>query len=140
MQMFLREICLRPSCHDCKFKALERPSDITLGDCWGVHEHMPEMDDDKGTSIILLHSEKGQALLDLICETVIHKEADVDIALSPTADSRKSVPPHKNREKFFVMLNEGSELKKLVKLVREPLFKRVLKKSKQLIKKLLFFR
>ena len=33
-QVFLSEICLRPSCHECKFKGLNRLSDLTLGDAW----------------------------------------------------------------------------------------------------------
>lgn len=45
MKLFLCNICLRPSCYDCKFKSLNRPSDITLGDCWGVESYMPDMDD-----------------------------------------------------------------------------------------------
>ena len=34
MNLFLGNICLRPSCYDCHFKSLVRPSDITIGDCW----------------------------------------------------------------------------------------------------------
>lgn len=48
MKLFLGNICLRPSCHDCKFKGLSRPSDITIGDCWGIEKIMSDMDDDKG--------------------------------------------------------------------------------------------
>lgn len=62
MQMFLSNICLRPSCHACKFKGLDRPSDITIGDSWGIENYMPEMDDDKGTSVVLVHSLNGQKL------------------------------------------------------------------------------
>jgi len=36
MKLFLNNICLRPSCHDCKFKSLNRLSDISLGDSWGI--------------------------------------------------------------------------------------------------------
>lgn len=58
MQLFLGEVCLRPSCHNCRFKDIRRPSDITLGDCWGVQNYMPEMDDDKGTSVVIAHTKK----------------------------------------------------------------------------------
>ena len=43
MQTFLKDICLRPSCYDCRFKPLSSQADITLGDCWGIHKYMPEM-------------------------------------------------------------------------------------------------
>ena len=118
MQMFLANICLRPSCHACKFKGLGRPSDITLGDCWGIEKTMPEMDDDRGTSIILIHSLKGQELLNKVNENLIIKEGKVDLLLPSTADSRKSVTKHRNRKKFFKELNRNiwsiQELKKLL--------------------------
>lgn len=53
MKLFLSDICLRPSCHDCRFKEFPRVSDLTLGDCWGVDVYFPEMDDDKGTSVVV---------------------------------------------------------------------------------------
>ena len=59
MQIFLSNIALRPSCYDCQFKGTDRASDLTIGDAWGVDDYRPDMDDDKGTSIIWLHSEKG---------------------------------------------------------------------------------
>ena len=91
MKLFLKNICLRPSCHDCRFKSLNRPSDVTLGDCWGIEKNMPDMDDDKGTSVVLVHSESGQEMLDSIKNKINLRKAEVDKALPPTADSRKSV-------------------------------------------------
>ena len=43
MKSFLSEICLRPSCHKCKFKKLEREADITIGDSWGIKKLLPEL-------------------------------------------------------------------------------------------------
>lgn len=60
MRLFLSNVCLRPSCHDCLFKGFPRVSDITLGDCWGVEKHFPEMDDNKGTSVVIVNSQKGE--------------------------------------------------------------------------------
>src|SRR5690606_22917336 len=48
MRVFLEDICLRPSCYNCQFKTLNRESDITLADFWGIQKICPEMDDDKG--------------------------------------------------------------------------------------------
>lgn len=107
MQLFLKNICLRPSCHSCQFKTLERPSDITLGDCWGIEQHTPEMDDDKGVSVVLTHTEKGNALFRKIQSDVEWRSGEVDRLLPPYADSRKSVEAHKNRDLFFKMVNRG---------------------------------
>lgn len=137
MKLFLRNICLRQSCHDCRFKSLNRPSDITLGDCWGIENYMPDMDDDKGTSVILVHSESGQEMLNSLKDKISLREAEVDRALPPTADSRKSVKPHPNREKFFYKLNRGYSISKLVKLTELSFIKRCIRKAKRIIKKVI---
>lgn len=62
MRVFLSDICLRTSCHSCQFKDIPRQSDLTIGDAWGIQNHIPEMDDDRGTSAVIVHSEKGLAV------------------------------------------------------------------------------
>lgn len=101
MKLFLGNICLRPSCHNCKFKNINRPSDITIGDCWGIENYMPEMDDNKGTSVVLVHSESGTSLFNDIKQCMEYKDAEIDRALPPSADSRKSVLPHKKKNKIL---------------------------------------
>lgn len=59
MKASMRLNCLsRPSCYECKFKDFPRYGDITIGDYWTHKKN--ELDDDTGTSIILINSEKGQ--------------------------------------------------------------------------------
>ncbi len=50
----------RPSCYACQFKGLPRQADITLADFWGVEKNRPELDNDCGTSAVLLNSAKGR--------------------------------------------------------------------------------
>ena len=61
---FIKGLYSRSSCFVCKFKGIERCSDITLADYWGVKGIQPEAYNPQGTSLILLHSEKGRSLLD----------------------------------------------------------------------------
>lgn len=101
MKMFLGNIDLRPSCHNCRFKDFPRISDMTIGDSWGIEDYMPDMDDDRGTSVILVHSQKGGQMLKELGGGLNIKEASLDKALPATADSRKSVEMHPNRKKIF---------------------------------------
>lgn len=140
MQLFLGEICLRPSCYNCRFKDIKRPSDITLGDSWGIQDYMPDMDDNMGTSVVIVHTEKGVNLLNSVKDNLVIRKAQLDKALPPTADSRKSVLPHPNREKFFVELDKNISVEKLSDLVRDrfpqPSFKtKVKRKIKKIIKR-----
>lgn len=63
-QGFLKGLYSRNSCFSCRFKGIERCSDITLADYWGVKGIQPEAYNSQGTSLILLHSDKGRALLE----------------------------------------------------------------------------
>lgn len=50
---------IRPCCGDCRFKGVPRKSDVTFADFWGIDK---ELDDDKGTSMLLVNSEKGKKI------------------------------------------------------------------------------
>ena len=78
---FLSDICLRPSCYDCKSKSLQRESDITLADFWGIENIMPEMYVNKGTSLIFVNSEKGRKIFEEISEGMVYREFNIDEAV-----------------------------------------------------------
>lgn len=63
-RMMFSGLSLRPSCYECHFKSEGRCSDITVFDCGMVGLHYPEMDDDKGTTSVLIHSKKGRQLIE----------------------------------------------------------------------------
>lgn len=128
MQFFLSNICLRPACYFCQFKEIPHPSDITLGDCWGVEQHSPEMDDDKGTSVVIVNSPIGKELFESISDGLITKEMPLDIVLPVDAESRNSVEAHCNRNKFFAQLNGGERTSILLKLIKPGFFRKVMNK------------
>lgn len=78
---FLKGLYSRSSCFSCKFKGVERCSDITLADYWGVKGIQPEAYHPQGTSLILLHSEKGRALLES-CKDKLQTAAAADGAFA----------------------------------------------------------
>lgn len=79
MKGFLKGLYLRPSCHACPARSGKSGSDITLGDFWGVQKFYPQMDDDKGTSLVLVNSDKGRVLYESIEKQ--HTEAKLEEAL-----------------------------------------------------------
>lgn len=95
-QMHLKNVALRPSCYDCHFRKGDRASDITLGDFWGISG-----DDNKGTSAILIHTEKGAELLKAICSDLVLENADKDTVLCNNTAYYASLDVPKKRKKFF---------------------------------------
>lgn len=106
MQAFLKNACLRPSCHACHFKKLNRVSDITLADYWGIQNQYPKMDDDKGTSLVLVHSAKGQYRLETLRAAMKLQEVPVAQAISCNPSMISSAQPHRQRKQFFAHLGE----------------------------------
>lgn len=78
MKLFTQDYILRKSCENCKFKGYSRPSDITLGDFWGIWDIAPEMDDDKGTSVVIIQSKTGMDLWDSIKERIRFKNVQLE--------------------------------------------------------------
>ena len=92
----------RPSCYDCKFKGYPRISDITLADFWGVERVAKEMDNDTGTSAVLVNSNKGEKLLELAKRRLIIKEVTLEnVEPFNPALVKKAKYPNYDRDQFF---------------------------------------
>jgi NAD-dependent dihydropyrimidine dehydrogenase PreA subunit len=53
---------VRPSCFACPYTRYKRVSDITVADFWNIEKSNPDMDDNRGTSLVLVNSQKGAFL------------------------------------------------------------------------------
>lgn len=65
---FLADMYLRPSCMDCPFRELKSGSDITICDFWGVEEVIPDYDDDKGCTAVMINTPNGGDLFNLLSD------------------------------------------------------------------------
>lgn len=107
MRGFLKDLYLRPSCYDCKFKTLQRASDITLADFWGIEKIISDMNVDKGVSLCWASSEKGNRVLADVLEQTDYYEVKLKEAVRHNSSAVKSVNMHKNRDKFFEKFNNA---------------------------------
>ncbi len=98
---FLSDIYLRPSCYNCSFKGIARPADITLADFWGVENISPKMNDNKGTSLVIVHSEKGSKLFESLHDLMLLQSVDIHKAVKYNSAAEKSVSAPKIRSAFF---------------------------------------
>lgn len=139
MRAFLSDMILRPSCHECKAKQGSSHSDITIADFWGIHIEMPEMDDDKGTGLVLVNTGKGRNALDW--SKVTKKESSIEVASKNNGGLSSLTTPHPKRENFFAALDESSSVIDLINKSLRPPFKirarMVLRRYQQLIKRAL---
>jgi acetyltransferase-like isoleucine patch superfamily enzyme/coenzyme F420-reducing hydrogenase beta subunit len=93
----------RPTCYECKYKGFPRISDITLGDFWGIEHVDKTMDDNMGTSAVLLNSQKGIDFFHSIKDTVNAVEKSLsDLLPGNPALLRPIAKPTINRDNFFL--------------------------------------
>lgn len=102
MRGFLSNLFLRPSCYHCAFKGIKRPADMTLADFWGIENILPEMNDNKGTSLIIIHSEKGEIKFKNLNDSMLCQEVDINKAIKYNSSAEKSVSIPKRRSVFFI--------------------------------------
>ena len=107
MKAFLKNLCLRPSCHDCSFKEKVRQSDITLADFWGADSIIPKWDDDKGLSLVIVNSQKGKKMFDSIKEQTEYVQTDFEKAISYNSSMIKSAKPSPLRDRFMSEIQDG---------------------------------
>ena len=130
MRAFLKDVCLRPSCYACGFKTIHRQSDITLADFWGIQNILPDMDDDKGTSLIFVNSKAGQAIIEQIVDKMQYKEVDIVEAVRYNPAAIKSAVANPHREKFFEELDKLTFDELVKKYCTDKLSVRVKRKTK----------
>lgn len=94
MKGFLANLYLRPSCYACAAKCGKSGSDITIADFWGIYNYYPELDDDKGMSLLVINTIKCDFLL-----------SSVELNRLDVINQKmyfESVKPSKYRDVFFI--------------------------------------
>lgn len=99
LQGFIRDLYLRPSCYDCRFRCGKSHSDITLADYWRIEDFYPEFDDDKGLSLILVNTRKGSELISKLSLNLLPTTYDQGYYGNHSLELNPEVPI--NREIFW---------------------------------------
>lgn len=124
IRAFRSNMILRPSCYSCPFKDKRSGADISIGDFWGIGKISPEMDDDKGTSVIIVWSEKG--LHSLPYDRMLYNEYTFEDAERHNAGLKNTCIPHPRREEFFAQLDSCKDVKKLIEgMLKKPWYLRI---------------
>lgn len=124
MKAFLSNLILRPSCHTCPAKSGRSLADITIADFWKIELVNSQMSDDKGTSLVLIHTKNGDDALQR--EKLIWSTASFEDVLRFNRSFVSSHIPHAKRAAFFAAFNDNVNLDSLIiKCLRVPLKRRI---------------
>lgn len=101
MRLFLNDYTLRPSCYSCAHKGLERKADITIADFWGVNKILPGFSNGAGTSLVIVHTQKGMKYLEAAAEQAQIQETDCETALSRNGSALRSAKRPADADAFW---------------------------------------
>lgn len=107
VDLFYSNLTLRKSCETCNYTNLERVSDITIADCWGIEKIYPNLwNDNKGISLAIIQTEKGLKLFDKISKELDIQELKIEDCMQPQL-SHPTKKPYK-KEKFWKDYNKNN--------------------------------
>lgn len=105
MRGYLSNLFLRQSCYNCKYKAECTESDISLADMWGIEKIEPDINDNKGCSLIIVQSKKGEELVENVKRDIWFKEIEIKEALKYNSARLHSATLNTNRKLFMQNLS-----------------------------------
>ncbi|MDE7363397.1 MAG: Coenzyme F420 hydrogenase/dehydrogenase, beta subunit C-terminal domain [Ruminococcus sp.] len=98
-KLFYSHRILRPSCHQCPYKSVHHLADITIADYWGIDRAAPDMNDNKGISLVLVNSQLGREYFDRVRSELEYRETALEDSLQPPL--KAPFPPAADREQFW---------------------------------------
>ena len=131
IDLYYSKCALQSQCYSCKFANLDRPSDITIGDYWGIEKSLPSFCDKKGVSLIITHTDTGEHLLSEAKKDLNLVETPIEAAMQPNLCCPTAPAPE--REKFLAEYKKWGIGFVLHKYSRSYLFGKVRNKIKYLI-------
>ncbi len=122
-----KNLISRKSCSSCQFARVPRQGDLTIGDFWGISK---KYDDRKGTSAILVSTEKGKRVLDDLSAKGSFKTL-VEIPFYEAFGKRNPNVcrfPHASpgRARFFEKLNSGAKFSEALEASKSEKYDAVL--------------
>jgi coenzyme F420-reducing hydrogenase beta subunit len=124
MRAFFRGLFIRPSCYNCPARFFKSGSDITIGDYWGIQNVLPEFDDNKGLSCVIINTQKGNNYYNFLERD--ERETSYENALSKNIILEQSVKLPSKRNRFFKEQNNGNIVLLIEKSITPPLYRRII--------------
>lgn len=139
--LYLRSMFLswnmRPSCFQCPFKNAKRISDFTLADAWGVYHSTPDINDNKGLSSVIVHSNKGLELWNILKDKIDSVQVSIDDIAAGNSNLITNKPQTGDRKHFYEILlsNPRTAFVDLCSIKKPSLMHRIMSKMKSTLKK-----
>ena len=108
MRAYLQDATSRESCAACPFRQVHRAADLTMADFWGAESAVPEYADDRGVSLLMVHSAKGEELVLRIADRAKMTEVSFRDAVAHNRSATESCAPSPVRRRFIAAATRGA--------------------------------
>lgn len=98
---FKKYLIFRNSCYSCQYATLQRTSDITLADFWGIEKYDFKGNVDTGVSMIITNTPKGYDAFSSVKEQTVSEEFPVQYGVDSNYCLTNSTVKPKNRDAVF---------------------------------------
>ena len=134
--LFYGHNILRPSCYGCPYKSTHHPGDITIADYWEIDNAAPGFNDNKGVSLVLVNTEKGQEYFEKAKDDVEWRETRIEDSMQHPLIEPEKRP--KERDQFW----KDFESKDFLYIAKKyggltPLWRKAVRKAKSVVEKIL---
>ena len=119
MQLFLRNLILRPSCYQCPAKNGKSQSDLTIADFWGIERCHPDFDDERGVGLMMVHSEKGKQAIQSLPLKLLEVSFEDAITSNPSYITSVA-EPQKRKQCFKDLYLTKKTLSKIIEKIFMP--------------------
>lgn len=120
MRGLMRNLTLNHACYHCAHKLQHTCADLTIGDLWGAEQLIHQANTDRGLSLVISHTEKGDAALQNTSLRVL-QDVDLNQAVQYNHALQYSVAPHPAREQMDEALRSGKPIiPTICALTRDP--------------------
>lgn len=122
---FIKNLYLRPSCYFCKCKNDYSNGDIVIADYWNINEALPQYNDNKGVSLVLVNSKKGLSFINSLPSQIEFIETDYNVCTKKNGGFIENIPIPEKRKFFFTMLDKKTLSTNIKTCLSKSLYNRI---------------
>lgn len=103
---YLRNAVSRQCCYTCRYANTSRVGDITIGDYWNIVKISPETDTSGGVSAVLVNTEKGEKLIEIISDFAKLSETSLEAAVAGNGNLSAPSEKPKSRAEIYIRIEK----------------------------------
>ena len=133
-KMFGSRDCFRKSCYCCSYNTIERVTDFTTGNFWGIDKMTSDFDTFNGVSMVLINSMKAQKIFGEIENCFIVKNMSIQDAIRANDALIHTCKYPRKRDKIYKDWHKNGFLEMYKKRYTEKLSSKIIFNLKKYIK------